>query len=206
LEYHLQTQKNLIVMKKFLTLLVLVCGVASLQAQDLRVGPKIGINASSAGGDIDPDGLTAIRAGGFVEIGLSDAFFLQPELLYSAKGYEFSRSGISVETSLNYLSVPIMAKYAFVDNGSLQVTGQAGPYVGFLLSAETGGSDVADNTSSVDIGGQVGVGAAYRIGPGSLTLDVRAGFGFTNVNDSGNNQSVTNQMLPSATVGYAFSL
>jgi hypothetical protein len=194
-------------MKKLMLFLLLICGLGSLQAQDLRVGPKIGINASSAGGDIDPDGITAIRAGGFVEIGLSDAFFVQPELLYSAKGYEVSRAGITAETNLDYLSVPILAKYAFVNNRDLQVSAQAGPYVGILLSAESGGADVSDQTSSVDVGGQVGVGAAYSAGPGSITLDVRAGFGFTDVNDnSNNNQSATNQVLPSATVGYAFEL
>jgi hypothetical protein len=53
-----------------------------LSLQLLRLGPKIGIKASSGSGDIDPDGITAIRAGGFVEIGVSDAFFIQPASLF----------------------------------------------------------------------------------------------------------------------------
>lgn len=222
-------------MKRLITILALVCGMASLQAQDLQIGPKAGYNSATLSGDGEsPDSRTGIRVGGFAEIPLSDGFFLQPELLYSSKGHNgFLGFG---ELTLNYLSVPVIAKYAFVNKDGLQVFGQAGPYAGFLLSAEQGGEDVSDNRSSLDFGGQFGVGVSYDIGPGSLTLDVRAGVGLTNVYDSGNSSNgssnnsgsitftggssnstnqtsssgtaseATNQIAPSATVGYAFSL
>lgn len=83
--------------------------------------------------------------------------------------------------------------------------------MGILLSAESG-RDRSDETSSVDVGGQVGIGAVYSAGPGSITLDVRAGFCFTNIYDIKDTQfgsidrNVTNQVLPSATVGYAYEL
>ena len=189
----------------------------SLFNGNLKVGPKVGINVANASFD-DNDrnsgsSRVRLRAGAFVEIGISDAFALQPELLYSAKGFEeptsFSRERGSNESDLDYLSIPIIAKYALFDDSNLQVTGQAGPYFGILLSAESDGRDVANSYSSLDVGGQVGIGAAYRIGPGSITLDIRAGFGLTDIFDldfSGIGPSATNQTLPSATVGYAFSL
>ncbi len=107
-----------------------------------------------------------------------------------------------------------MAKYVFVDHQGLQISGQAGPYFGALLSAEgINGQDVSDNVSDRDIVIQAGVGAAYRIGPGELMLDIRLGFGFSNINegDSGNDAaldlgSVNNQVLPAFTFGYAFDI
>ena len=186
----------------------------SLFNGNLKVGPKVGINVANASFD-DNDrnsgsSRVRLRAGAFVEIGISDAFALQPELLYSAKGHELLTilfKDENTEVDLDYLSVPIIAKYALFDDSNLQVTGQAGPYFGILLSAESDGRDVANSYSSLDVGGQVGIGAAYRIGPGSITLDIRAGFGLTNFIDlNWSPGGATNQVLPSATVGYAFSL
>ncbi len=199
--------KNVLAMKKLMTFLLLVCGVASLNAQDLRVGPKIGINLANQSSDgSSPDSRIGIRGGGFVEIGVSDAFYIQPELLYSSKGSETSALGQTITTKINYLTVPIIGKYAFVNNDGLQVTAQGGPYVGFLLSAESNGNDISNRVKTLDIGAQIGAGLAYSVGPGSLTFDLRAGFGFNDINDSGTGSSTTNQVLPSATVGYAFSL
>lgn len=148
-------------MKKWILVLVLVFGVASLQAQDLRAGPKVGINNAGIANpaiNVSPSKI-GNRIGGFLEIGIADNCFLQPELLYTTKGSEFG----DTEVSDNYLSIPIMAKYAFVNNDNLQVFGQAGPYIGYLMYSryEGGRNNVNQLTyQALDIGTQFGMGAA----------------------------------------------
>lgn len=189
------------VMKKLITLLLLVCGAVSLQAQDLRVGPKLGINSAKIyySDNFRTDLRIGIRGGAFLEISLSDEFFIQPELLFSSKGYAVSTQRESTEVIYDYLSVPVMAKYAFVNNENWQVFGQAGPYIGILMPNAASTASV-----STDMGGQFGAGAAYSVGPGSIMLDVRAGFGVTDITNGGS--STINQVLPSITAGYAFAL
>ena len=185
----------------------------------VAIGPKTGINVSNGSfenDNINPKSRVRLRAGAFVEIRISDAFALQPEILYSAKGFErqpvtrFPMRPLPSPSNfrLDYFTVPIIVKYAFLTKGKFRIAGQAGPYLGFLLSSDVPASDITDSYSTLDVGGQLGVSAAYRIGPESLTLDIRAGLGFTDIDESDTrtNLRATNQVLPSATVGYAFSL
>lgn len=192
-------------MKKWILVLVLVSGVASLQAQDLRAGLKVGINNAGINSSVEsPHFKIGNRIGGFLEIGIADNFFLQPELLYSSKGFEWG----DTEVSDNYLSIPIMAKYAFVNNDKLQVFGQGGPYIGYLMYSREQGSIKYFNQLTyevLDIGTQFGIGSAYQLGCGSVTLDARLGFSIEGINRViGSNRN--NLVSPSVTVGYAFEL
>ena len=203
-------------MKRLTVLLLMVFCATGLSAQNLEVGGSIGFNSANVNfdGDLEPDSRTGIRAGGFVAIGLSEAFSVQPELLYSSKGYEVSVLGTTATAKLNYLSLPILAKYKIIEKSGFQAYALAGPYVSFLISANDGdGNDISDNVTSLDIGAQGGLGFGYKAGPGEVILNVRAGFGFSDINDadeSGQNTSSagsgTNQVLPSLTVGYAYPL
>jgi hypothetical protein len=192
-------------MKKWILVLVLVSGVASLQAQDLRAGLKVGINNAGIISSVEsPHFKIGNRIGGFLEIGIADNFFLQPELLYSSKGFEWG----DTEVSDNYLSIPIMAKYAFVNNDKLQVFGQAGPYIGYLMYSREQGSINNFNQLTyevLDIGTQFGIGAAYQLGCGSVTLDARLGFSIEGINRAIGSY-LNNLVSPSVTVGYAFEL
>ena len=60
------------------------------------------------------------------EIPIANRFSFQPELLYSGQGSS---------VNLNYLNIPLMAKYNLTKEFSLE----AGPQIGFLLSANTSG-------------------------------------------------------------------
>lgn len=192
-------------MKKWILVLVLVSGVASLQAQDLRAGLKVGINNAGINSSVEsPHFKIGNRIGGFLEIGIADNCFLQPELLYSSKGFEWG----DIEVSDNYLSIPIMAKYAFVNNDKLQVFGQAGPYIGYLMYSREQGSRNNFNQLTyevLDIGTQFGIGAAYQLGCGSVTLDARLGFSIEGINRAIGSY-LNNLVSPSVTVGYAFEL
>lgn len=188
-------------MKKLFRLFAAACiiGTAGLQAQDMTFGAKAGLNLANAGGDAeDTDMLTSFYVGGFVDIALSDQFSVQPELLYSAQGFKQDFAGTEIETKLNYLNIPIMAKYYVSDEFNIQ----AGPQVGILLSAEAGDQDVKDATNGVDFG--INFGAGYEMESG-LRFDARFNLGLGDTTDDadGADTSVTNQVIQVG-VGYSF--
>ncbi len=114
--------------------------------QDINLGVKGGLNYSSIVGDLT-EGIKfrfSGHAGVFVESEFSDKFSLQSELLYSSQGFQFSSDLQALENNgatfdendfrtnvqLNYLTVPILGKFAL--NDRLEV--EFGPQFGFLLN------------------------------------------------------------------------
>ena len=125
-------------MKKVILSLALLAGVASAaQAQDgARIGIRAGISANTLSGD-NTDGLTYALGGlgGLTaNLPLSENISIQPELLYNLKGTQFDDT--SVRLDLHYVDLPIFLKYR---TGGFYV--EAGPQVGYLLSAKLGGED-----------------------------------------------------------------
>ena len=121
--------------------------------------------------------LTSIHFGGFAEIKISDKFAVQPELLYSAQGAKFDGDNLN----LNYINIPVMAKYYVADAFSLE----AGPQLGFLMSAKADGEDVKDGFNSTDfafnlgagydLNEQMSLGLRYNIGLSDIEKDLTAG-------------------------------
>jgi len=154
-----------------------------IQAQETRFGVKAGPNYSSIVGDLT-EGLKfrfSGHAGVFVEIDLSYKLKFQPELVYSSQGFQFSTDLASIQTGnpvggendfrnnvqLNYLTVPLIMKFALNETFDFEV----GPQVGFLLNQvsiiknldEIDGTDLARRTSisgdfQLDYGAGLGVG------------------------------------------------
>src|SRR5690554_1267999 len=138
-------------------------------SQEFRFGVKAGLNMASIGGDdTGMDGRTSFHAGGLVEIVLSDKFSLQPEILYSSQGAKqeesYSFFGVDVEEKitmkLDYINVPIMAKYYIIEGLAVE----AGPQIGVLISAkvdaemsgggesESESADIKEYLNTLDIG------------------------------------------------------
>lgn len=188
---------------RYFTLLLIFIGIGHFgTAQDVSFGPKLGFNIATQTGDIsNEESIGGFRGGAFVNIGLSEKFSLQPELLYSRKGVEqsFSQTAlfgtINVNSSyqLDYLSVPIMAKYQFLEIRGFKVFANAGPYFDFLLNANAeasvsafGQSETTDTTATdfyntLDFGFAFGTGATYDIGPGKVLLNLRYSLGVSNI-------------------------
>ena len=169
-----------------------------------------------AGDDADGlDGRTSFHLGVTAEIEMSDTFSIQPELLYSGQGFTGSEmdnsTGVDVNIDLkgrvNYLNLPIMAKYYVSENFSLE----AGPQIGFLLSAESetevsGGGiseteevDFKDDLKSTDFA--LNLGAGYKLDSG-LNFGLRYSMGLTDVPDEGS--SDFKHSVLQLSVGYSF--
>lgn len=153
------------------------------KAQEVRFGLKAGPNYSSIVGDLT-DGLKfrfSGHVGVFVEIDLSYKLKFQPELVYSSQGFQFSTDLVAIQADspvvgendfrnnvqLNYLTVPLIMKFALNENLDIEV----GPQFGFLLNQvsiiknldEIDGTDLARRTTiSGDF--QLDYGAAFGLG------------------------------------------
>lgn len=185
-------------MKKLLlsALCVTAFGITA-QAQDLEIqfGAKAGLNIADMGGDADTEGSrTGLHIGGLAEIKISETFSIQPELLYSMQGAEVAED---VDLELSYLNVPIIAKYYVMEGLSIE----AGPQVGFLLSADQDGNDAKDNLKSIDFA--LNGGVAYDL-PMGVFFQVRYSAGISDINDIDGVDDKANNNVLSLSVGYKF--
>lgn len=145
-------------------------GITNMNAQEfVMFGAKGGVNFSNFAGDgfasfeEDSNARTAYHLGLLAEIPLSDRFSLQPEVLYSAQGFDITQidDNPDVEFRLDYVTVPVLAKFYVTDGLSLV----AGPQFGFLAESEikSENSEIeldSENFNNFDMA--VGLGAEYK--------------------------------------------
>jgi len=160
-------------MKKLLVIVAVLAISASSFAQT-TFGVKAGVNianleASGEGVSMSFDSKTGVIIGGFAKFHLSEAFALQPELLYSQGGAKLGDETFKAD----YLAIPVMAKYYF---GGFNV--QAGPQLGFLMTAKAGDEDIKDEMNTTDFGFNIGAGYDLEMG---LGFDVRYNMGLSNI-------------------------
>jgi hypothetical protein len=149
------------------------------------IGAKAGLSIAKQsfsvdGASVSPDSRTSFVGGAFAQFGIGSPWFIQPEVLYSSKGFELESESLS----LNYVEVPILVGAAFpLSNSALKPMVFAGPSIGFKLSCDAEGEDCGDLYKSVDFGLVFGAGIQYALDNISLFLDGRYDMGLTNVLD-----------------------
>jgi hypothetical protein len=146
----------------------------NISAQNITYGAKTGLNfATMVGEDAEGlDGRTSFHLGFTAEIEISDTFSIQPELLYSSQGFKQDIDDESDTAKVDYINLPVMAKF-YVGNGfSLE----AGPQIGFLVSAESDGEDVKEFLESTDFA--LNLGAGYKINS-KMNIGLRYSMGLT---------------------------
>ncbi|WP_051718730.1 porin family protein [Hymenobacter sp. IS2118] len=132
-------------MKKTLLSLGLLLSVATAaSAQEIRFGLKGGVNYSSITGNntAGVESKIGLQAGALANFALSDLISIQPEVLYSQKGYQAEVNN-DIKYKINYIDVPLLVK---VNAGGLFFEG--GPQVGFLAGAKFSFGDVDMNIKS----------------------------------------------------------
>lgn len=171
-------------------------GVLQIHAQTVDLGLKGGVNFANIGAesDFDFEGKTGFHAGVVTEISFSERFSLQPEFMFSTQGARMELSGnelgipYSLESTINleYIDIPILAKYYVIDGLSLEI----GPQVGFILKGEQeynieiggdsdSGTEDIKNQLKTTIFGLAG-GLGYKINDG-LFLNGRYILGLSNI-------------------------
>lgn len=164
--------------------MIAVLSTASLVAQDqVKFGLKAGVNFANLVGDDIDDGetLVGLNVGGLVEIPISEAFSFQPELAYSQYGATNNDEGFDVSLNLDYLTLPLLAKFYVAEGFSLE----AGPQIGFKLKGEAEvdnvSVDLEDGVKSFDYGLTGGVGYSLPMG---IIFQARYYLGLSKVYDN----------------------
>ena len=138
-------------MAKVTMLLSLFCflNASNLLGQDTSFGVKAGLNYASIVGDLT-EGIKfrfSGHAGVFLTSKFTNKFALQTALLYSSQGFQFSsdlqaleNNGVTFDDNdfrtnvqLNYLTIPVLGKFALNDRLDVEF----GPQFGFLLNQVT---------------------------------------------------------------------
>ncbi|MDX1279569.1 porin family protein, partial [Oceanihabitans sediminis] len=186
-----------------IAVVIAASSVLSVSAQntnpqrDVQLGVKGGVNFSTITGDDfnDLDSRTSFNAGLVAEIPITNRFSIQPEVFYSGQGFDIKEidqdnvfdTDQNIEYQLDYIQVPILAKFYLVDGLSIE----AGPQFGFKINEEIdsqpnsdgGDVDISNEDSSVkDFETSITGGLSYKFSSGFF-ISGRYTYGLTNLFD-----------------------
>ncbi len=198
--------KKILVIVAFATMFM----ATKVNAQELKFGAKGGLNIAKVSDlsieDVHFDSRIAYHFGLMAEIKLAEKFAVQPELLYSVQGAKKKKDGVTGTLKLNYITIPVMAKYFVTDGLSLE----AGPQLGFRttakLTAEIEGREesinLKDDIKGVDFGVNFGLGYSLK----NLNFGIRYNLGLTDIakdRESGDDETNKNGVFQ-VSIGYMF--
>ncbi len=181
----------------FLSLMVFTAA----NAQNIEIIPKAGISISKQ--DIKNVSGEKFKVGFQGGVGVNiftglGGLSIQPELNFVSKGTRFKTAGKSTDFDLNYLEIPVLAKYSF---GPVYIN--AGPSIAMMLDKEAKFNRYyGTKPKRFELGMQMGAGLALPAGPGKFLVDARYVVGLS---DIGKNLKAKNQGM-TASIGYAFPL
>jgi len=194
-------------MKKILSLLLLCSSFYLSNATDVYIGPKIGLNASTiklsnvdAASQIDFKLYKKFYVGPNVGINFLFKFnnyiALQYEFNFTMKGLLYKYADVTdLMIRTMQVEVPLLIKAGYGKDNWF-VFGSFGPYVG----VNTFGQHITkykgvkvkedldfdkDGYARVDVGLGIGVGGMYKLGKGSLDVELRGNIGFIKQNKYG---------------------
>ncbi len=190
-------------MKKIFLSLGLLAGISTAaQAQSTKFGIKAGASLTNfAGGGASGQGLFGFNGGAFANFALSDAISIQPEVLYSMKGFRREASdnfygttfNVKATSRLHNIDVPVLARVTA--NGLFM---EFGPQLGFNIAAKsksevtqgsrttTSKDDFKNEINTVELGFATGVGYQLTNGAG---IGLRYNGGLTNISKNNRTSS-----------------
>jgi hypothetical protein len=228
------------------------------RSQDIYLGVKGGIGipnlkAGSGASEISKGYSSRLGPyfGVFGDFHLTRVFSLQPEINYSSQGGKkdgrqaipaqefnpqapantFVYANYKSNAKLNYIEVPVLAKFTFPLGEKWNFIVDAGPYVGFLASAKnvTSGSsyvyadrdeqqaltpqpvpfdstdDIKDQIHTANVGIQGGVGLSLKLNESYLFVHAGGNYGFMNIQKNPINGK-NHTGAATVVVGYALRL
>ena len=183
-------------------IIVTVCMVSAIcadaPAAGLRAGLKGGLCwANVVGKDsAEMSNKMGFCGGGFMVIPINQPLSFQAELLYVMKGgrerEELYPDDTVIKLSLNYIEIPLLAKWSFIPIGAFRFNAICGPVVCFNLDAkgewehqgDSGEDDLDKDVKDTDFGLTVGGEFETVLGWGRLIIDARYTVGLTSFDRS----------------------
>jgi hypothetical protein len=194
-------------MKKFLIISTLLLFSVATNAQLFNVfghevgfiyiGPKVGGTFSTISNFSDMSGNStqyrmAYQLGAVGEFGFTSKFSFQTELLFYSRGTKMDAASSKIK--MNYIGIPLLAKYAFKAFGLTKIYAMGGTFTdirtkGVEEYAAVGAQpamtvDLPDGFKKYDWGLAFGAGAEYPTKSGIWALDFRYNLGLTDITDS----------------------
>jgi len=224
---------------KLLPLLFCFVTLSFASAQKNNLGFKTGL-AFGTFGNVDEEeiagelegelgNILGVQFGALYEIRISNKFSIQPEVNFRPKGFKFTGTeeidgfDFKVKTKfvVNYLDVPILAKYNFGDPKEILIYITAGPSFAYAMNAHqvarlTGLGQTNKERQAADLDElaynryeasvSLGTGFEAPMDYGSLFFDARYLLGLTNLNKEGGRENANYNRGFGFTMGYKVSL
>jgi Outer membrane protein beta-barrel domain len=188
-------------MKRVTTIVAALVFFFLVNSASAQFGILGGLNLANASVDPLPTGLSTGTLSGFgggivLSSSFVEGFGLNIEGLYLQKGTTLTAQGIGdYKLKANYIEVPVMLTYTFsMQTSSVGPYIMAGPSFGYRLSAKEVApdgteTDFKDNTKSTDVGATFGAGVKLPVNPITIFLEARYTIGFTNINNTPNDNT-----------------
>lgn len=167
---------------------------ARVHAQNISIGPSVGLQHSWISADLPESSMNTIHLGfngGIALVYSTESHFgFGADLKYSQEGVSIQSDLLGIKTvtdwNTSYLRLPLRLIYFFGDYGdAIRPKLFAGPTMGLLLSSKSEGVDVMDSTNGFDLGVHAGVGLNIRVWEKIwLNTDLTYNQGLSDVTDS----------------------
>jgi len=184
-----------------LLFLAAILSINNLQAQT-TLGLKGGVNfpswqVSMNGLDINTSKSTKFLVGGFLNYPLNESVSIQPELLYQVMGTKTDTSSIEQ----NYLTIPLLFKFALTDLLSIE----AGPQLGILLGAASKTDTILSKKDFKATDFQFVFGGGINLTE-KIHAGFRYGYGLSNIMSNSNTSLFEGAGLNSSIKNNSFSI
>ena len=164
--------------------------ISALQSSEEDYRPFLGYEVTwLQDGTSNP--VFGLQLGMFYTLKLSDEFYLQPELYFTQRGYQFDQTPLyntNYSLRINYLELPILFEYRLPFDWSFNPVITAGPFTALKLSSDknirTEDEEISGDLSSVDdmdYGLVFALGAELPAFNGQLIFDLRVNWGLANI-------------------------
>ena len=180
--------------------------------QSINTGVKVGLNSATIGGsDASGQSITSFNAGIFATFNVAGLLALQPELLYTLKGYKMDYPVATIQEpipfgsgnvtgKISYLEIPVLLKLNTSSFSIIRPNIFAGPEVAFKLSSKaTSGSPSSEqdlqNINATDFGIIVGAGININLPVTTIMVDIRYDIGIRDLNSYSNPPDIKNRVL-----------
>jgi hypothetical protein len=203
--------------------LISACFSSSFAQQRFTAGPRIGLNLSNYWGSADNMNFTpGLAAGAFLMYSSLNHFGISADVMYSQRGTSYRGGNIKFIQRVNYLEIPVVARYFTTLTGNFRPNLFIGPSLGIKLNAKrikgdylqgTGpvlNGDNSDDFKNLDLGATGGIQLNWGTGNRQhFLIDARYTLGLTDVQARPNVWGARNSLQNSTitlTLGYGFGV
>lgn len=203
----------------------LFCLSTGYAQQRFSAGPRLGLNLSNYWGNADGMKFKpGIAAGAFLMYSSLNHFGISADVMYSQRGTRFNNGSLQFTQRVNYLEIPVLARYFLTLSGNFRPNLFVGPSLAIKMNAKRVNSEYnggglilpidgenSNDFKNLDLGATGGFQLNWGVGNRQrFLIDARYNLGLTDVqtnlpNRWGPRSSLQNSTI-TLTLGYGFGV